>query len=88
MRYPIAIETGSDTTAYGVVVPDLPGCFSAGDTIDEPITADTFLLKSRNIRVYRIRQKGKATVLCLSRDDALAYLKDLQAKRLQAKQGR
>ena len=37
MRYPIAIEPGSDTTAWGVVVPDLPGCFSAGDTIDEAI---------------------------------------------------
>lgn len=27
MRYPIAIELGSDTATYGVVVPDLPGCF-------------------------------------------------------------
>ena len=35
MRYPIAIETGTETTAFGVIVPDLPGCFSAGDTIDE-----------------------------------------------------
>lgn len=35
MRYPIAIEPGDDKTAYGVVVPDLPGCFSAGDTLDE-----------------------------------------------------
>jgi len=37
MRYPIAIEPGDDTHAYGVVVPDLPGCFSAGDTLDEAI---------------------------------------------------
>jgi predicted RNase H-like HicB family nuclease len=37
MRYPIAIEPGSGTTAYGVVVPDLPGCFSAGDTLDEAV---------------------------------------------------
>jgi predicted RNase H-like HicB family nuclease len=35
MRYPIVIEEGTDTTAYGVIVPDLPGCFSAGDTLDE-----------------------------------------------------
>lgn len=35
MRYPIVIEPGTDTTAFGVVVPDLPGCFSAGDTLDE-----------------------------------------------------
>jgi predicted RNase H-like HicB family nuclease len=39
MRYPIAIEIGTDTAAYGVVVPDLPGCFSAGDTLDEAVTA-------------------------------------------------
>lgn len=35
MRYPIVIEPGDDKNAYGVVVPDLPGCFSAGDTLDE-----------------------------------------------------
>jgi predicted RNase H-like HicB family nuclease len=38
MRYPIAIETGDSKHAYGVVVPDLPGCFSAGDTLDEALT--------------------------------------------------
>jgi predicted RNase H-like HicB family nuclease len=37
MRYPIAIETGDAEHAYGVVVPDLPGCFSAGDTLDEAL---------------------------------------------------
>ncbi len=34
MRYPIAIEPGNEATAFGIVVPDLPGCFSAGDTLD------------------------------------------------------
>ena len=34
MKYPIAIEPGDKSHAYGVVVPDLPGCFSAGDTIE------------------------------------------------------
>nr|MBA3835536.1 type II toxin-antitoxin system HicB family antitoxin [Sphingomonas sp.] len=38
MRYPIAIEAGSDSTAFGVVVPDLAGCFSAGDSLDEAIS--------------------------------------------------
>ena len=38
MRYPIAIELGDDEHAFGVVVPDLPGCFSAGDTLDEAMT--------------------------------------------------
>jgi predicted RNase H-like HicB family nuclease len=38
LRYPIAIEPGTDTAAFGVVVPDLPGCFSAGDTLDEAMS--------------------------------------------------
>jgi predicted RNase H-like HicB family nuclease len=39
MRYPIAIEPGDATHAYGVVVPDLPGCFSAGESAEEAIDA-------------------------------------------------
>jgi predicted RNase H-like HicB family nuclease len=36
LYYPIAVEPASEEgTAFGVVVPDLPGCFSAGDTLDE-----------------------------------------------------
>ena len=31
MKYPIAIEPGDDSSSWGVVVPDLPGCFSASD---------------------------------------------------------
>ena len=37
MRYPIVIEPGTDATAFGVIVPDLPGCFSAGDSLDEAV---------------------------------------------------
>ncbi|MBV8667025.1 MAG: type II toxin-antitoxin system HicB family antitoxin [Burkholderiaceae bacterium] len=33
--FPIAIEPGDDNHAFGVVVPDLPGCHSAGDTLAE-----------------------------------------------------
>jgi predicted RNase H-like HicB family nuclease len=35
MKFIIAIEPGTQTSAWGVAVPDLPGCFSAGDTLDE-----------------------------------------------------
>lgn len=41
MLFPIAIEPGSETTAWGVVVPDLPGCFSAGDTPEAAFTNAT-----------------------------------------------
>jgi hypothetical protein len=37
LRYPFAIETGDGKRAFGVVVPDLPGCFSAGDTLDDAL---------------------------------------------------
>lgn len=35
MKFTIAIEPGTKKRTFGVVVPDLPGCFSAGDTIEE-----------------------------------------------------
>jgi predicted RNase H-like HicB family nuclease len=37
IRYPVLIEEGSETHAFGVVVPDLAGCFSAGDTLDKAL---------------------------------------------------
>lgn len=37
MLYPIAVEKGSNTEAYGVQVPDIQGCFSAGDTFEEAL---------------------------------------------------
>ena len=35
MKFAIAIEAGDKHTAFGVVIPDLPGCFSAGDSAEE-----------------------------------------------------
>lgn len=35
--YPIAIHK-DPTSSYGVTVPDLPGCFSAGETVEEAIS--------------------------------------------------
>jgi predicted RNase H-like HicB family nuclease len=36
MLYPIIIHKESKSS-YGVIVPDLPGCFSAGETLDEAL---------------------------------------------------
>lgn len=36
MRYPIILEKDEDSD-YGVSVPDLPGCFSAGRTVEDAI---------------------------------------------------
>jgi predicted RNase H-like HicB family nuclease len=38
MKFPLAMEPATENTAWGVVVPDLPGCFSAGDTAEEAFT--------------------------------------------------
>ena len=35
MKCILAVEPGDYKHAFGVVVPDLPGCFSAGDTLDD-----------------------------------------------------
>lgn len=37
MRFPIVIHKDRDSD-YGVTVPDLPGCFSAGSTTDEALS--------------------------------------------------
>jgi len=35
MLYPIAIRPGDEQHAWGVEVPDIPGCFSAGEDLDD-----------------------------------------------------
>ena len=37
MKFALALHT-DDGVHYGVTVPDLPGCFSAGDTLDEAMS--------------------------------------------------
>ncbi len=36
MRYPVVLHKDPESD-YGVTVPDLPGCFSAGETLDEAL---------------------------------------------------
>ena len=35
MLYPIAIRPGDEQHAWGVEVPDIPGCLSAGENLDD-----------------------------------------------------
>lgn len=37
MLYPVAIEKGDTDHAFGVVVPDIEGCFSAGNTLADAL---------------------------------------------------
>lgn len=36
MKYPVVLHTDDDAH-YGVTVPDLPGCFSAGDGVEDAL---------------------------------------------------
>ncbi len=38
MRYPVVVHKDSNSD-YGVTVPDIPGCFSAGDTMEDALEA-------------------------------------------------
>ncbi|MBE0437326.1 MAG: type II toxin-antitoxin system HicB family antitoxin [Methylomicrobium sp.] len=38
MRFSVVLHT-DDGVRYGVTVPDLPGCFSAGDTLDDALAS-------------------------------------------------
>ena len=38
MKFTIVIEPGGEQHAFGVAVPDLPGCFSAGDSLEEAMS--------------------------------------------------
>ena len=35
MLFPVYVQTGDETHAHGVEVPDFPGCFSAADSWDD-----------------------------------------------------
>jgi predicted RNase H-like HicB family nuclease len=37
MQFPVAIHK-DEGSAYGVTVPDVPGCHAAGDTLEEALT--------------------------------------------------
>ena len=45
---------------------------------DFRIRADSFLLKSRHIRIYRVRLRSSGTVYWTKPDDMLRYLRELR----------
>ncbi len=67
MKYPIIIHKDDDSD-YGVTFPDLPGCFSAGETIEEAMMnaqeaaechIEGFLIDSDPIPVARSIEEHK-----------------------------
>ncbi len=56
MKFSIAIEPGTRGSAFGVVVPDLPGCFSAGDTLAEALNGAHEAIAAH---IEVLREEGK-----------------------------
>jgi len=44
MHYPIVIHKDPDSD-YGIIVPDIPGCFSSGSTYEEALNLGERVLK-------------------------------------------
>ena len=68
MRYPIVIHK-DENSSYGVTVPDLPGCFSGGDTLDDAFdmareaivgNIETLLLDGQTVPAKRPMQEHQA----------------------------
>jgi predicted RNase H-like HicB family nuclease len=57
-RYAVVIERGEDN--YGVYVPDLPGCVSVGDTIEE---AESNIREAIAGHLELMREAGQAIPL-------------------------
>lgn len=56
---------------------------------DNNVQADSFILKSHGIRLYRIKQQGCATIIFGCCEEASRYLQEVQGQGLQAaKKGR
>ena len=54
MKYPVVLHT-DDGVAYGVTVPDIAGCFSAGNSIDEALTS---VLEAIDLHLEGITEDG------------------------------
>ncbi len=55
MRFPVVLHS-DDGVKYGVTVPDLPGCFSAGETFDEALDS---VLEAINLHLEGLVEEGQ-----------------------------
>ncbi|MEA3640748.1 MAG: type II toxin-antitoxin system HicB family antitoxin [Lamprobacter sp.] len=55
MRFPVVLHS-DDGMRFGVTVPDLPGCFSAGDSFDEALDA---VLEAIDLHLEGLTEDGQ-----------------------------
>lgn len=54
MRYPVVLHT-DDGKSWGVTVPDLPGCFSGGNSIDDALNS---ALEAIDLHLEGVTEEG------------------------------
>jgi predicted RNase H-like HicB family nuclease len=55
MKYAVVIERGA--TSYGASVPDLPGCFAVGETLQE---VERLIEEAISLHIAVLRERGEA----------------------------
>lgn len=70
MQYPVAIEWGDANTATGIVIPDIPGTHTAGDSIED---AYEMAIEIAHIQLEELAARGEDVPLP-SRIEALKGL--------------
>ncbi|RMR14351.1 type II toxin-antitoxin system HicB family antitoxin [Pseudomonas syringae group genomosp. 3] len=55
MKYPICIEWGDETTAFGIQIPDIHGAITAGDTFEE---AHAAAVEIAHVMLHEIAASG------------------------------
>ncbi len=73
MRYPIVIHK-DEGSCYGVTVPDLPGCFSAGYTLDETFEMAREAIEGHCVSSFPPRKLRESA----SRELASLYPRDVE----------
>ena len=77
MLYPIAIEKPVSTNeCYGVIVPDIVGCFSAGDTVDEAVknAYEAIVLQATDIAHHQENPDYQGMIWAVVDIDLSAYM--------------
>lgn len=57
MYYPVAIEWGDENTATGIVIPDIEGAITAGDSVEEALK---MAIEVVCIKLEELRDAGEA----------------------------
>ena len=96
MRYPVVIHKDVDSD-YGVSVPDLPGCFLSGDSVDDPLNGviesiechvEGLLIDGEDVPVPLSIEQHKENLDCADYADSMWSFADVDLSKLSGKSKR